>query len=417
MRTFEKSQSAAAIRESADGVRTFDKIDAVIKVTERCNINCTYCYMFNKGSDLFESKPKKLSTGKCIEIADFLRDGAIAVEAKVVRIIFHGGEPLMVTPQIFDAYCDIFLRRISDVAEVKFNVQTNAMLVTDAWIAVFEKYGISVGISLDGNKQVNDTHRIDHKGRGTYLRSIAGAKRLFNASLAGRLPRPAVLCVINTDENGGSVFNHFVGEIGFKWIDFLLPIETRDSFTDDEAADVGRFLKEAFDAWVEYGDKDINVRFFDNFYTFMTGFDRSSGAEITESPGTLILTISTDGTYGPDDTLRVIGDYFFEFNISNTPIGAYLKSETVEGYLYANRMASDDCADCIWVGYCVSGSANGRAVNRYAQSTGFSRKSAVCRGLNDVYSHLASQLVNGGYPRTAMYERLDNVATNVLSNS
>ena len=30
-----------------------EHIEAVIKVTERCNINCDYCYVYHKGNDDF----------------------------------------------------------------------------------------------------------------------------------------------------------------------------------------------------------------------------------------------------------------------------------------------------------------------------------------------------------------------------
>jgi hypothetical protein len=38
-------------------------VEVVLKVAERCNIDCTYCYMFNKGDESFRRKPKQLSIG------------------------------------------------------------------------------------------------------------------------------------------------------------------------------------------------------------------------------------------------------------------------------------------------------------------------------------------------------------------
>ncbi len=61
---------------------------------------------------------------------------------------------------------------------------TNAMLVDDEWIDIFEEFNIGVlRISGRAQRQYHDLERVDHFGRGSYERALAGRD-----SPAGRGP-------------------------------------------------------------------------------------------------------------------------------------------------------------------------------------------------------------------------------------
>lgn len=389
---------------------TFSKIDAVLKVTERCNISCTYCYMFNKDSRLFESKPKQMSVSTARQVGRFLRESAIKVGADTVRVVLHGGEPLMMQPTQFDELCQALVDEIHDPLRVQFSIQTNAMLVDDRWIALFGKYRMGIGISLDGDKDMNDAHRIDHRGRGTYDRTLVGIRRLFAAHESGLIAQPAVLCVINPEQDGAEIFDHLVDAIGFRWLDFMLPIDTRDRISPQTAAIVGKYLEDVFHAWSRRGDRTIAIRFFDNFYSFLTGFDRITGRRAQRTDGTLILTVASDGTYGPDDTLRLVSDDLFAFDSAKDDITRYLADPQIAEMLAANAQPPSECRSCSWAAYCVGGANNGRIVNRFLAMEGYAARSPLCSGLDSIYGVVAKSLIDAGYPRDAMYRRLDAVA-------
>lgn len=383
----------------------FDKIDAVVKLTERCNINCSYCYMFNKESDLFESKPKALNDDTVYAIAAFLLDAARKVEAHTVRIILHGGEPLMLRRSEFKSVCQTFIDVLHPKVKVQFTVQTNGMLISESWLQIFEEFDISVGISLDGNRQQNDANRIDHKGRGTFDRVMAGTKLMFDAAKSGRLSNPAVLCVIDPHADGAQVFDSFVSN-GFKWMDFLLPIETHETINLFTVSKIEKYLASVFDAWQRKNDPEISIRIFDNFYSYMTGFDRVSGKRLQNGRGTFILTFSTDGTYGPDDTLRIVSDDYFDFSVHEDSLEDYLASPIIREVLSGLTTPSYQCEGCPWVGHCISGSVNGRVVNRFIPNEGYSGKSVLCSALDQSYRKMAEQLMLNGYPRQIMEKRL-----------
>lgn len=384
----------------------YDQIEAVLKVTERCNINCTYCYMFNKESDLYLSKPKQIALDTVSLVADFLVRSAQETEAETIRIIFHGGEPMMMKLVDFDELCRVLVEKIAPFAQVQFSMQTNAMLVTDGWVDLFSKYRINVGVSLDGDKQANDMFRLDHVGKSTYNRVLSGVKILFDAADQNKIPPPAVLCVIDPKQSGKKMFDHFVKKIGFTWIDFLLPIDTLDSLPSDADEGVGRYLIEVFDAWNELGDKNITVRFFDNFYTYMTGYIRTSGERVEKARNHLIITIESDGKFGPDDTLRIVSDKYFDFDVRTHSLHEYLEAPEIKAINLASSTPASECLDCAWVKYCVSGASNGRVVNRYSSSSMYNKKSGLCVGLMATYDKLARHLLAIGYSPEKMYQKL-----------
>lgn len=395
-------------------VSTYERIEAVVKLTERCNIDCSYCYMFNKSSDLYLRKPKQISISCAENIARFLLHAAKSKGTKSVRIIMHGGEPLMLNKEVFRGICDTFYRVLSEEVTVKFALQTNAILVNDDWISLFSRYQVSVGVSLDGPEHLNDLERVDHNGQGTYTKTVEGTRKLQESALQGDIPYPALLCVIDPRHDGGEIFRHFVDDLNFYSLDFLLPIETYDTASRSVVEGVGTYLVSVLDSWLEHEDQErIFLRFFDSFYQFVTGKNRITGEEVRGS-NTLILTFATDGTFGPDDTLRILGDELFDFDSRETTIDEYLSKSSIRRIEVANKVAPKACTDCSWVGYCRGGAANGRVINRYQSETGFDNKSLLCPSLREIYTRVASSLLEGGADKQRLVRLLERSAESAL---
>lgn len=107
----------------------------------RCNLACTYCYQHPMRDAGNYAAPG-------YDLDAMLR----ALEAEGSEFTVFGGEPLL-TP-IED------LERIWRWGFERFGrngVQTNGALITDRHIALFLKYRVHVGISVDGPDELNDT--------------------------------------------------------------------------------------------------------------------------------------------------------------------------------------------------------------------------------------------------------------------
>lgn len=70
-----------------------------------------------------------------------------------------------------------------------------------------------------------------------------------------------------------------------------------------------------------------------------------------------------------------------------------------------------ECRQCAWAAYCVGSSTHGRLVNRHSALNSYDHKSALCDGLTHIYSALAHALIDVGYPREQLFERLGRASS------
>ncbi len=124
------------------------KIDVILKVTDKCNLRCKYCYNSKTGYG-----------DKVLPLEYFEKLLYLLVESyDTVRVVWHGGEPLC-------AGIDYFKKAIDIEQKIKFqygipienSIQTNGTLITKEFADLFKKNDFKVGISYDGLE--NDKYR------------------------------------------------------------------------------------------------------------------------------------------------------------------------------------------------------------------------------------------------------------------
>ncbi|MBV9156241.1 MAG: radical SAM protein, partial [Acidobacteriaceae bacterium] len=217
-------------------------LNIVFKISERCNLKCDYCYFFFAGDETWKKHPPLVSRQVIEDLGAFAARAARDFEIKIITLIFHGGEPLLMSKPRFADMCET-LRGHESGFEFKFALQTNGVLVDDGWIDLFDRYKIGVGVSLDGPPVVNDLHRLDLKGRSSYDRTVAGLRRLQEAAAQGRISGTGLLSVINPFADGAKVYRHFVHDLGVTHLNFLTPDYNWDSVVSESVIrGVERFL-------------------------------------------------------------------------------------------------------------------------------------------------------------------------------
>lgn len=154
--------------------------------TERCNMNCTYCYIPEK----MRRDGEHMSTGKLLKTLDVLKQyfRTTLPDGSTPQIIFHGAEPLLNRDAIFagiDEYGKDFL----------FGVQTNATLLDDTAVEFLTSRDVSIGISLDASTaKVADRTRKKWDGQGTFEQVIAAMRRLNGYDGVLSVPSPMRTC-------------------------------------------------------------------------------------------------------------------------------------------------------------------------------------------------------------------------------
>ncbi len=141
-----------------------------VNPTERCNLDCTYCYLPGK----MRRSGKNMPEDRLLAGLDKLRGyfSTVMPEGRRPRIIFHGSEPLLNRDAVFtaiDAFDDDFI----------FGLQTNGTLLDRTAIDFLTARGVSIGLSLDGPEAaITDSTRHTWSGRSVHKRVLAAMDAL-----------------------------------------------------------------------------------------------------------------------------------------------------------------------------------------------------------------------------------------------
>ncbi|MFN8756306.1 MAG: radical SAM protein [Pseudomonadota bacterium] len=341
-------------------------------------------------------------------IAKFLRNGAVELGAKRVIVDFHGGEPLMLKPDRFDALCTMFREEIEPVARLALAVQTNGMLVNEEWIRLFSKHKVGPGVSIDGPKEYNDQERIDHRGGSTYEATVEGIRHLQRAASVGLIKPPGALCVINPKHDARRIYRHLVDDLGFISLNFIFPIDSHDSFDISTSEAYGTYLCELFDECVSDNNPKIDIRVISELLQFLVaGSARVQRFDELRGGGYQLISIASNGDLGPDDCLKPLNFGIDKtYNAQNCSLKQFVNSPAMAYLAELENALPDECSDCCWQNFCRAGATHGRLVNRYKKTTGFNNPSIVCSGLKEFYSHVAAHLVSEGVDQELLMSAL-----------
>ena len=148
-------------------------------VTHQCNLRCSYCYEGNKGDQKMSLDTAK----KCVDLLfeEDARNSPLVneTEANGLIIEFIGGEPFLEIGLIRDTM-SYFLSRALELRHrwaVRYmvNISTNGTLGEDERVKQFMRdYAgrLSIGVTIDGDKDAHDACRRDLAGNGSYDRAI-----------------------------------------------------------------------------------------------------------------------------------------------------------------------------------------------------------------------------------------------------
>lgn len=353
--------------------------------------------MFNHGNEDYLAHPIYIPDDVVIRSANFLAKGAQELKAEKVKIIFHGGEPLMIDKEKFDWMCTLYREVISPVADVSFAMQTNAMLINEEWIDLFVRHGVGIGISLDGPQEMNDLQRVDHRNRGTYDRVVAGLMKMKQAHDDARLSYPGVICVINPLNDAKKIYRHLVDDLGFTNTSFLMPMDSHESALPEVINKIGKYLCDLFDQWVAGDNPAIQLRLFNEVIAFLSyGTGYIERQEQVRASGTTVLLIASNGDLGNSDEMKSLNPNWKKSNVSTTSLYEYLQSEEVKFIDAATHSLPEACLECCWQNHCLGGAQFGTLVTRFSHERGFNNPSVFCDGIRTFYSHVAAYLLSHG---------------------
>ncbi|VVD65729.1 radical SAM protein [Pandoraea terrigena] len=374
-------------------------VEVILKLSERCNIDCKYCYFFNKENKDYATNPPFMSSRTARAFVDFLRSSAPDFKATTFQIDLHGGEPLMMKRERFEEVVTILQDGLREAAAVQFTVQTNALLVDEAWIALLSRLNIYVGVSIDGPKVYHDENRVDKNGAGTYDRTVEKIALIRAAAEAGRIPGFGAICVMNPKFDARLVYDTLTRSLGIENLQFLLPDESHDSAKVADVVALKRFCETLFQCWTEDERGNVRVRSIDRVLdAIMAGEKRKSEIwrEVNES---VVFTLSSGGDIGHDDTLRnVIPDIFYaRMNVADVTFSEFLAWHATVSALLARRSSAAPCRSCLWQEVCEIATRADTPLHRCKDGVA-DQHTVYCECLKATYIKGAEYLALRGVP-------------------
>ncbi len=252
-----------------------------------CNLQCEYCYYLSK-EQLLDLPGLQAMPEDLLErfIAGYIRD----TDAAEVAFDWQGGEPTLLGLDFFRKVVELQERHCLRGKSVINNLQTNGVLLDEAWCDFLWRNRFLVGLSVDGPRELHDTYRKSKGGQPTFdavmeaVRLLKRKKVMFNTlTVINRVNALHPLDVYRflTREVGSRLIQliPMVEPKGFEttapqgWLAERLPVSgstaarpgTPDSMVQEwsvDPGDLGVFLCRIFDEWWQ---RDIG-RYFVNLF-------------------------------------------------------------------------------------------------------------------------------------------------------
>jgi uncharacterized protein len=307
-----------------------------------------------------------------------------------VRVVLHGGEPLLAGPDLIAATASILRNALPAETSIEITIQTNGLLLDEKYLALLLELGIGVGVSIDGTAQVNDRRRHRRNGQGSHA-EVARALRLLGREIFRPIFR-GLLCTIDLSADPLSVY-HALSDFAPPAVDFLLP---HGNWSNPPPGRSGNpvstpyadWLVAIFDHW--YPAPSTPIRLFEGIIGLLLGL--KSGTEaVGLSPSTLVV-VETDGSIEQVPALKSVYD-------GAAATGAGIYSHGFDSVLthpgIAARQAGkaalhDQCMRCPVRDIC----GGGFYPHRYHADTGFRNPSVYCPDLLALIGHVREKVLD-----------------------
>ena len=357
---------------------TVDRLVAIVKPTQVCNIACTYCYVFEEGTH------KRMSDETLERTIEQL---LAAIEpGGELEIVWHGGEPSVLGLKFYERALD-YERKYRGDKLIRNAIQTNAYKLKPEFMRFLRDNNFSVGVSLDGTESLNDRCRVTHKGKGTFssVRENIRTMKRMGISLGA-------VCVI-TGQNKHAVreiyeFFHEEG-IPFRFNPLIKTGAARrnllhQDMSVDEYADV---VIELFDLWWADEGAELRVATIEDLITAVLT-RRHVGCENSPNCQNHFIGVGPNGDVYPCGRFEGMAEFSYG-NLVECDMHEIMASGRRQNLLKRDPQFMPGCPTCKWLKICHGGCMH----NALEHSHDIMTKDELCQATKRIYSYVEDKLL------------------------
>lgn len=331
-------------------------INLLIKpASSLCNLRCRYCFYEDEAQNRIQHSmgvmPESLADTLIERVfSEMDTDGAVS-------FAFQGGEPTVAGLPFFRHFVKTVRQKKPAGVRVSFAIQTNGTLLNDEWAEFLQQAHFLVGLSVDGFRNVHDTHRVDVSGCGTWKKVVAAKKLLEKHGVEHN-----ALCVVTGQcaEDPEKVYRN-LKVLGFRYIQFIACLDPIGHAHGQEPWSLtperyGQFLCRVFPLWYQdwKSGNYCSVRLFEDFVHILLGDNASTCATCGKCGAYLV--VEGDGSVYPCDFF-VLDDWKIG-NFRDMTVSQMLQSQTALDFLQWGTVKPPECAACPYGKICNGGCKN-----------------------------------------------------------
>lgn len=353
----------------------------ILKVHSRCNLACSYCYVYEMADQGWRELPNRMSAEVAATAIRRIAEHVTRHALPSVDVILHGGEPLLAgAPWLAELVAAL---RAQVPAQVNVTMQTNGTLLDTAMLRVLKEHRVGIGVSLDGDAEATARHRRYANGRSSFDAVAEGLSLLDSAAF--RECYSGLLCTVDTRNDPVAGYEALL-KFNPPAIDFLLPHANWDS--PPPGAGYADWLIAVFDRWYCAPRQETTIRIFSEIIQLVLG-----GAGGVEGVGLLpsaLIVIDTDGAIRQLDSLSSAypGAADTGLDVMSNRLDEALTHPTTLARQLGAAALSSQCQACPVMEVC----GGGQYPHRYRAGEGFRNPSVYCAELLRLITHVRDRV-------------------------
>jgi uncharacterized protein len=368
----------------------------ILKVHSRCNLACSYCYVYEMADQAWQHLPRRMSDAVAGQAVERIAEHAKTHGLDSVDVILHGGEPLLAQADWLAGLIDSL--RLQVPAQVNVSMQTNGTLLTRPVLETLKSRGVMIGVSLDGDAEATGRYRLYPSGRNSFGAVSDGLHLLQSPEY--RDCYGGVLCTIDTGNDPVATYETLL-EFCPPALDLLLPHANWDC--PPPGRGYAQWLIRVFDRWYSAPRQETEIRLFRELIQLVLG--QPGGVEgLGLLPSTLVV-IDTDGSVKQLDSLSSAypGAADTGLHVLSGSFDDALDHPTTVARQLGAAALSPQCQACEVMEIC----GGGLYPHRYRQGSGFRNPSAYCADLLELIGHVRGRVVRDLSRLSGLYHRLN----------
>ena len=300
----------------------------VIWVTSACNLACKYCY---EGD---EKTNQMMDRSTADRILNYIDENA--EENEEIRMVFHGGEPLLNFNLI-----KYFVEKISGKFErTKYQLTTNGTIMNGE-IAQFllDNFHSGISLSIDGKEDTHNSNRIYTDGRGSYGAVIKNIGTYFSRDQYNKF----VIRMTLTSRNVSELFDNCMHLINMGFSTVITALDQYDKGWNSE-----KFKELQGQVYQIYQEAKKNNYEEKGIYLSLLDWKNRVKGECKISPK--ILKVYVNGDVYPcvasaGDRSLILGNIFAD---------PFANMDLIEKLCKINKTRNLGCDNCKHKPYCVN---------------------------------------------------------------